>query len=60
MASYSRKAVACSTGSTAFHRQMFAFAKLEKLWEWVRQQSGNLDRLRRPHVPLAGKAAYVI
>ncbi|NGZ86874.1 GntR family transcriptional regulator [Duganella sp. SAP-35] len=44
----------------AFHRQMFASANVEQLWHWVRQQSGNLDRLRRLHVPIEGKAARVV
>ncbi|RZT08221.1 DNA-binding transcriptional regulator, GntR family [Duganella sp. CF402] len=44
----------------AFHRQMFAAANVEELWRWVRQQSGNLDRLRRLHLPIEGKATRVL
>lgn len=44
----------------AFHRQMFAAANVEVLWQWVRQQSGNLDRLRCMHLPIEGKAARVV
>ncbi|MYM75366.1 FCD domain-containing protein [Duganella sp. FT134W] len=44
----------------SFHRQMFVSANVEKLWHWVRQQSGNLDRLRRLHLPIEGKAVKIL
>ena len=44
----------------AFHRHMYVAARAEELWTWMRRQSGHLDRLRRLHVPLNGKAAEVM
>lgn len=44
----------------AFHRQMYVAARAEELWHWMRSQSGNLDRLKRLHLPLSGKAAQVM
>jgi DNA-binding GntR family transcriptional regulator len=44
----------------AFHRQMFVAAQAETLWHWMRRQSGQLDRLRRLHLPIKDKAANVL
>lgn len=44
----------------AFHQQMFQAAHVEDLWRFLRSKSGNLDRLRRLHVPLADKAKLVL
>jgi DNA-binding GntR family transcriptional regulator len=44
----------------SFHRQMYEAAQVPDLWLLVRRQSGHLDRLRRLHLPIAGKAIAVI
>jgi GntR family transcriptional regulator, rspAB operon transcriptional repressor len=44
----------------AFHRQMFLAAQAETLWHWMRRQSGQLDRLRRLHLPIKDKAANAL
>ena len=44
----------------AFHHAMYAALGLEALWALVRRQSGHIDRLRRLHLPEAGKAASVL
>jgi DNA-binding GntR family transcriptional regulator len=44
----------------AFHRQMFAAAQAETLWHWMRRQSGQLDRLRRLHLPIKEQAANIL
>ena len=44
----------------AFHRMMYEAAQVPDLWPLVRRQSGHLDRLRRLHLPIAGKGAAVI
>ncbi|WP_371867772.1 GntR family transcriptional regulator [Pseudoduganella rivuli] len=44
----------------AFHRHMFSAAQVEALWHFVRGMSGNLDRLKRLHVPLADKGKLVL
>jgi len=43
-----------------FHQQMFIAAQVEELWHFLRSLSGNLDRLRRLHVPLADKGKLVL
>jgi len=43
-----------------FHRQMFISAQVEGLWHFLRSMSGNLDRLRRLHLPLADKGERVL
>jgi len=44
----------------AFHRQMYEAASLPDLWSMMRSCSGNLDRLRRLHLPLNRKAASIL
>ncbi len=44
----------------AFHQAMYIALGLEALWTLVRRQSGHIDRLRRLHLPEAGKAASVL
>lgn len=39
-----------------FHRTMFNAAQVGRLWQTIRARSGNMDRLRRLHLPLNGKA----
>lgn len=43
-----------------FHRQLFVAGQLEELWGFLRSMSGNLDRVRRLHVPLADKGKLVL
>jgi DNA-binding GntR family transcriptional regulator len=44
----------------AFHRELYDAAKVPDLWALVRRQSGHLDRLRRLHLPIPGKALAVL
>jgi len=43
-----------------FHRTLYQAARLMTVWEMIRGASGNLDRLRRLHVPINGKAQAVL
>jgi GntR family transcriptional regulator, rspAB operon transcriptional repressor len=43
-----------------FHRSLFCAANAERLWHMVRARSGNMDRLRRLHLPLNNKADSVL
>ena len=49
--------VACDQ---AFHRQMYEAAGVPGLWEEVRRRSGHIDRLRRLHLPVDGKAVAIL
>lgn len=44
----------------AFHRDMHAAAAVTSLWELEQRYSGHLDRLRRLHLPEAGKAERIM
>jgi len=43
-----------------FHKKMYAMADMGDLWQVVRNLSGNLDRLRRLHLPLNNKAQSIL
>jgi len=43
-----------------FHKTMYNAAQLMSVWHMIRGASGNLDRLRRLHVPVNGKAQAVL
>lgn len=43
-----------------FHKRMYLAAELPDLWDMVRSCSGNLDRLRRLHLPLSRKAQSIL
>lgn len=43
-----------------FHKEMYQEAQLADLWFRIRYISGNLDRLRRLHLPLNGKARSIL
>ncbi|MFP5392256.1 MAG: GntR family transcriptional regulator [Gammaproteobacteria bacterium] len=43
-----------------FHRAMYKAANAEELWHLIRARSGNMDRLRRLHLPLNGKAEAIL
>jgi GntR family transcriptional regulator, rspAB operon transcriptional repressor len=42
-----------------FHNIMYAAADAAELWELVRRQSVHIDRIRRLHLPISGKAAQI-
>ena len=44
----------------AFHQHMYDASELPDLWAMLRSCSGNLDRLRRLHLPLNGKALSIL
>jgi DNA-binding GntR family transcriptional regulator len=44
----------------AFHERMFHAAHAQDLWRLMRGNSGNMDRLRRLHMQLNGKAESVL
>lgn len=43
-----------------FHRMMYEGAGVPDLWDLVRRMSGHVDRLRRLHLPVEGKAQAVV
>lgn len=43
-----------------FHRTLYEAAEISDLWTLVRRLSGNLDRLRRLHLPLNSKAQRIL
>ena len=43
-----------------FHRRMFEAAAVPELYTLVRQRSGHIDRIRRLHLPVAGKMQEVV
>ncbi|SFB88946.1 GntR family transcriptional regulator [Massilia yuzhufengensis] len=51
---------AFSRADHAFHRQLYSAAEVEDLWRLMRGRSGNMDRLRRLHLPLTNKAASIL
>jgi DNA-binding GntR family transcriptional regulator len=44
----------------AFHRTMYEAAGVAGLWHLVRRQGGHIDRLRRLHLPVAGKMRAIL
>lgn len=43
-----------------FHKKMYLAADMPELWTMIRSLSGNLDRLRRLHLPLNNKAKSIV
>jgi DNA-binding GntR family transcriptional regulator len=43
-----------------FHKKLYSAADMPDLWNVVRNLSGNLDRLRRLHLPLNNKARSIL
>lgn len=43
-----------------FHHRLYGAAGVEELWRLMRSRSGNMDRLRRLHLPLNNKAGSVL
>lgn len=44
----------------AFHELLYEAAGVTHLWHLVRRESGQIDRLRRLHLPVEGKAQQVV
>jgi DNA-binding GntR family transcriptional regulator len=44
----------------SFHRYICEAAGAPDLWTLVRQQNGHIERIRRLHLPLRGKAAQIV
>lgn len=44
----------------ALHKALYEAAALPNLWHRIRAGSGNLDRLRRLHLPVNGKAQSIL
>jgi GntR family transcriptional regulator, rspAB operon transcriptional repressor len=44
----------------AFHRQMYDAGGVPALWDLVTKSSGHVDRLRRLHLPTAGKTESIL
>ncbi|WP_233235078.1 GntR family transcriptional regulator [Bordetella sp. LUAb4] len=42
-----------------FHRELYAAANMQDLWQLVYSRSGHIDRLRRLHLPALGKAQRI-
>lgn len=51
---------AFSEADMAFHRTLYQAAGKDALWNLVRSYSGHLDRLRRLHLPVAGKLERIV
>ncbi|SFS51760.1 DNA-binding transcriptional regulator, GntR family [Sulfitobacter marinus] len=44
----------------AFHKALFTAAGLENLWHLIDERSGQIDRLRKLNLPVAGKTKEII
>lgn len=44
----------------AFHRTLYVAAGVADLWALVRRQSVHIDRIRRLHLPVSGKAGQIV
>lgn len=51
---------AFTTADRAFHQQMVAAAGVAELGDLIQQRSGQVDRLRRLHLPAQGKMAAIV
>ncbi len=51
---------AFTEADTAFHRALYAAAGMAPLWRLLHSRSGHLDRLRRLHLPVAGKLNRIV
>ena len=49
-----------SRADHAFHQRLYTAANAGELWRLIRGRSGNMDRLRRLHLPLNGKADAIL
>lgn len=48
------------TADREFHRTLFDATGIQSLWHMSRRYSGHIDRIRRLHLPMPGKAERVI
>jgi GntR family transcriptional regulator, rspAB operon transcriptional repressor len=44
----------------SFHKILYDAAGVPDLWALVRKRSGHIDRIRRLHLPIGGKAAQIV
>jgi GntR family transcriptional regulator, rspAB operon transcriptional repressor len=44
----------------AFHKILYDAAGVPDLWALVRSRSGHIDRIRRLHLPIGGKATQIV
>ena len=44
----------------AFHKLLYEAAGVPDLWSLVRHRSGHIDRIRRLHLPIGGKADQIV
>ena len=44
----------------AFHKILYDAAGVPDLWALVRKRSGHIDRIRRLHLPIGGKATQIV
>ena len=44
----------------AFHKILYDASGVPDLWALVRSRSGHIDRIRRLHLPIGGKAAQIV
>ncbi len=51
---------AFSLADTQFHRMLYQATGKDALWHLVHSNSGHLDRLRRLHLPVAGKLERIV
>ncbi len=49
-----------ASADQSFHRQMYEAAHVPQLWDEVGRRSGHIDRLRRLHLPVAGKGQAIL
>jgi DNA-binding GntR family transcriptional regulator len=49
-----------ASADQSFHRQMYDAARVPQLWDEVCRRSGHIDRLRRLHLPVGGKAQAIL
>ncbi|MBK3400295.1 MULTISPECIES: GntR family transcriptional regulator [Methylobacterium] len=49
-----------SASDEAFHRALCEAAAVPDLWDLIRRRSGHIDRLRRLHLPVEGKAQQIV
>ncbi|KAA2235891.1 GntR family transcriptional regulator [Salinarimonas soli] len=49
-----------NTLDSLFHQTLYEAARVPDLWTIVRRNSGQIDRLRRLHLPVDGKARQIV
>jgi GntR family transcriptional regulator, rspAB operon transcriptional repressor len=51
---------AFTNADQAFHKAMYDALRIGGLWHLVQRQGGQIDRLRRLHLPVAGKMRQIV